>query len=132
MMQDNYHIYSNRVFIDGDLQPASLSIANGKISATHLGVQLNDVVNYEDSVIMPGVIDAHVHTLSPTNESPASVRLTLPLMGPNIAPKSPTSLEKVKDYNPAILCRFCHRHKERAVEIITACESLWNVCLCTC
>ena len=65
MTQDNYHIYSNRVFIDGDLQPASLSIANGKISAIHLGVQLNDVINYEDRIIMPGVIDAHVHINEP-------------------------------------------------------------------
>ena len=51
-------------------------------------------------------------------------------MGP--VPASPVnSLDEVKAYNPAILCRYCRRHKERAVEIITTCESLWDVRLRT-
>lgn len=65
MTQDNYHIYSKRVFIDGALQPATLSIANGKIVAIHLWVRLKGAVSYGESVIMPGVIDAHVHINEP-------------------------------------------------------------------
>ncbi len=65
MYQDNYHIYSNQVFIDGQLQPASLTIANGKIAAIHIGQQVKNALGYSDSVIMPGVIDAHVHINEP-------------------------------------------------------------------
>ena len=44
-----------------------------------------------------------------------------------ISPVSESSLDKVKHINPAILCRYCHRHLERAVEVITTCEYLWAV-----
>ena len=44
---------------------------------------------------------------------------------------SPNSLDLVKHLNPAIICRLCRRHKERAVEIITTCESLWDIRLRT-
>lgn len=65
MNQDNYHIYSNQVFIDGQLQPASLTIANDKIAAIHIGQQVNNALDYSDNVIMSGAIDAHVHINEP-------------------------------------------------------------------
>ena len=65
MIQPNYPIYSNRVFINGQLQPASLVINNDKIAAIHLGQQLPNSIDYRDSVIMSGAIDAHVHINEP-------------------------------------------------------------------
>ena len=44
---------------------------------------------------------------------------------------SVSSLDKVKHINAAILCRFCLRHLERAVDIITSCKYLWALCLHT-
>ena len=76
---------------------------------------------------------AHTHAISPASSdspvaSPASLQLTPP---PAVGTASPDSLELARQYNPAIVCRLCHRHKERAVEIITTCEYLWDLRLRT-
>lgn len=57
-------IYSHRVWIDGKLQPATVSFMGRSIT----GVQYEkamDVEDFADAVIMPGVIDAHVHINEP-------------------------------------------------------------------
>ena len=64
-MEHNYSIYSDRVFINGQLQPASLVISNHKIAAIHIGQQLSSSMDYTGSVIMPGAIDVHVHINEP-------------------------------------------------------------------
>ena len=83
---------------------------------------------------------AHVHAISPSppvtpaspqllispTVSPASIQLTPPPQGSPEQLKSPGSLERVKTLNPAIICRRCHRHKERAVDVITTCEFYWD------
>ncbi len=58
------HIYSNRCWIEGKLQPATISFAAGKITR----IEFNKVAGAEDmgdAVLMPGVIDAHVHINEP-------------------------------------------------------------------
>ena len=57
-------IYSNRVWVDGKLQPASISFRNGSITGIHNG-NISGAEDYGDLVIMPGVIDAHVHVNEP-------------------------------------------------------------------
>lgn len=57
-------IYSNRVWVENKLQPATVSFRNGNITAIHLGKQ-NNAEEYGNAVIMPGVIDAHVHINEP-------------------------------------------------------------------
>jgi len=57
-------IYSRRVWIDGKLQPATVSFSGQSIAAIQyekaMGAQ-----DFADAVIMPGVIDAHVHINEP-------------------------------------------------------------------
>ncbi|WP_255154680.1 allantoinase AllB [Ferruginibacter sp. HRS2-29] len=57
-------IYSDRCWIDGRLQPATITITDGKISE----VVFEKIPGAEDkqgAVLMPGVIDAHVHVNEP-------------------------------------------------------------------
>lgn len=60
-------IYSQRCWIDNRLQEATLGIAHGRIVAIELGSPNNweGVTNCGSDVLMPGVIDAHVHINEP-------------------------------------------------------------------
>ena len=57
-------IYSNRVWIENKLQPATVSFINNSIT----DIDFKKVIDTEDfgnAVIMPGVIDVHVHINEP-------------------------------------------------------------------
>ena len=60
-----FGIYSTRVFINQKLQPATIEIQDGKIYNIHFNERLAFAKDYGDLVIMPGVIDAHVHINEP-------------------------------------------------------------------
>ena len=57
-------IYSNRVWVENKLQPATLSFINGSITTIDFR-KLDNSEDYGNAVIMPGVIDAHVHINEP-------------------------------------------------------------------
>ena len=57
-------IYSQNVWVDGKLQPATVCFQNGTISNIHFDKQ-NSAEDLGDLVIMPGVIDVHVHVNEP-------------------------------------------------------------------
>ncbi len=63
-MPDKRCIYSERCWFEGKLQPATVVIENGIITAV-LQQQLNNAENVGTDIIMPGVIDAHVHINEP-------------------------------------------------------------------
>ena len=57
-------IYSHRCWIDGQLQPATVYMEGQKIEFIELGYrELPSAL--ENMVLMPGVIDAHVHINEP-------------------------------------------------------------------
>jgi allantoinase len=57
-------IYSNRVWVENKLQPATICFTNGKIISIDFR-KLDDAEDYGNAVIMPGVIDVHVHINEP-------------------------------------------------------------------
>lgn len=57
-------IYSSRCWIDDTLQPATICFENNLISEIIFD-QVPGAINYGNAVIMPGVIDAHVHINEP-------------------------------------------------------------------
>lgn len=57
-------IYSNRVWVQNKLQPATIGFSNGKITEIHFA-KLNDAEDFGNNIIMPGVIDVHVHINEP-------------------------------------------------------------------
>lgn len=57
-------IASERVLVDGELIPATISFAEGKISKISKGIDAG-AKNYGDFVILPGLVDAHVHLNEP-------------------------------------------------------------------
>jgi allantoinase len=57
-------IYSNRVWVDNKLQPATITIQKGKITTIDFGKNAA-AEDFGHSVIMPGVIDVHVHVNEP-------------------------------------------------------------------
>lgn len=63
-MNNKSAIYSRRCWIEGKLQPASIIMDAGKIVAIEKH-QIPEAENFEDGIIMPGVIDAHVHINEP-------------------------------------------------------------------
>lgn len=65
MNRKSYHIYSDRVFIGEKMQEASLLIQEDKILNICLRQKINDAFDFSGKVIMPGVIDAHVHINEP-------------------------------------------------------------------
>lgn len=65
MNRNSYYIYSDQVFIGGELQPASLAIHRDKIIKIHLGQKKEEAIDYSGKVVMSGVIDAHVHINEP-------------------------------------------------------------------
>lgn len=56
-------IYSSRVWIDNTLKPATLTISE-KIESIDF-IKMTDAEDWGDAVIMPGVIDVHVHINEP-------------------------------------------------------------------
>jgi len=58
-------IYSQRVWVNKKLQPASIQIKGDKIVSVLVRQQLKDAQNFGRMVIMPGVIDAHLHINEP-------------------------------------------------------------------
>ncbi len=63
-MSEIKSIYSNRCWIDGKLQPATIHCADGKITAIDF-CEMPGSINVGDDILMPGVIDAHVHVNEP-------------------------------------------------------------------
>ena len=57
-------IFSNRCWIDNKLQPATICFENGKITAIHFN-KTDGAEDVGDNVLMPGVIDVHVHINEP-------------------------------------------------------------------
>jgi allantoinase len=57
-------IYSERVWTNNKLQPATISFCNGLITAVDFE-KLPDAEDFGNALIMPGVIDAHVHINEP-------------------------------------------------------------------
>src|SRR5687767_13803700 len=62
--QPEQTIYSNRCWIDNKLQPASITFEDGIITQIHLENRYG-ALNVGDYILMPGVIDAHVHVNEP-------------------------------------------------------------------
>jgi allantoinase len=63
-MNDTKKIYSSRCWVDNKLQPATVSFENGIITA--IGHEkLNDAEDFSDNILMPGIIDVHVHINEP-------------------------------------------------------------------
>ena len=63
-MSDYKSIYSNRCWVGGKLQPATVHFKSGII----IGIDFSespDAINVGDDILMPGVIDAHVHVNEP-------------------------------------------------------------------
>lgn len=56
-------IYSTNVWVEGKLQPATVCF-NNSITSIHFE-KLNDAEDYGNKIIMPGVIDVHVHINEP-------------------------------------------------------------------
>ncbi len=64
-------IYSTSCFISGAFQEATLHLKEGKIHQIFKGLKHHDnlpFLNYADRIVMPGLIDAHVHINEPGRE----------------------------------------------------------------
>jgi allantoinase len=57
-------IYSNRCWVEQKLQPATIHVSKGKIIAIDF-CESPDALNVGNDILMPGVIDAHVHVNEP-------------------------------------------------------------------
>ncbi len=57
-------IYSDRCWLEGKLQPATVCFEKGIITEIHLS-KLNDAEDVGDNILIPGIIDAHVHINEP-------------------------------------------------------------------
>jgi allantoinase len=60
-------IYSRRCWLDHHLREATLTIENGRITAVQTGspASWEGVTDFGSDIVMPGVIDAHVHINEP-------------------------------------------------------------------
>lgn len=58
------YLYSTRCWIDGQLKPATIGHADGKILSVEL-TKNPEAHDFGDLIIMPGIIDAHVHVNEP-------------------------------------------------------------------
>lgn len=68
---NSFLIYSKRCFIDDQFVEATLHIKNDKIAAVYQGKKtLKDILffDYNNLIVMPGIIDAHVHINEPGRE----------------------------------------------------------------
>ena len=63
-MANKKSIYSNRCWLDGKLQPATVCIENSIITEIHSN-KIEGAEDVADHILMPGVIDAHVHINEP-------------------------------------------------------------------
>ncbi len=63
-LSEEKKIYSDRCWLDGKLQPATICFANRVITAIH-HAKLDDATTVGDNILMPGIIDAHVHINEP-------------------------------------------------------------------
>lgn len=63
-MNNRSAIFSRRCWIEGELQPATIVIESGKIVAIEKH-HIHGAEDFGNSIIMPGVIDAHVHINEP-------------------------------------------------------------------
>lgn len=63
-MTNSKSIYSNRCWLEGKLQPATICMADGKISAIHYN-KIDGAEDAGDHILIPGIIDAHVHVNEP-------------------------------------------------------------------
>nr|MBU9936698.1 amidohydrolase family protein [Ferruginibacter sp.] len=57
-------IYSNRCWLDRKLQPATICFENGVITELFTG-KTGGAEDAGDNILMPGIIDAHVHINEP-------------------------------------------------------------------
>jgi allantoinase len=57
-------IYSKRVWVENKLQPATICFNKAQINAIHFE-KTSDAEDFGNAVIMPGVIDVHVHINEP-------------------------------------------------------------------
>jgi len=61
-------VFSSRVVLDAGIVPAAIEIAGGRITSIHEGSprsSIRDHIDFGDLVIMPGLVDAHVHINEP-------------------------------------------------------------------
>lgn len=63
-MANKRSIYSNRCWLDGKLQPATICFESGAITEIHQH-KTEGAEDVGDFILMPGVIDAHVHINEP-------------------------------------------------------------------
>ncbi len=67
-MSQAFSIFSNRTFLDGHLQPATVFVKNGRIHSIEKGKVEPSDCPFEDvgnAVLMPGLTDPHVHINEP-------------------------------------------------------------------
>jgi len=65
-MTTTYALHSRRCWINGTLTEATIEIHDGKIGAVHAGYQPHrQLIELGDAVLMPGLIDPHVHVNEP-------------------------------------------------------------------
>ncbi len=66
-MSKTLSIYCSRTWIDGQLLPATIKLKAGRIADIRIGQKGNAVMDHDfgNSVLMPGVIDPHVHINEP-------------------------------------------------------------------
>lgn len=60
-----FSLRSRRVVTGNGLLPASVTIANGRITGVQSWEHEGPVVDYGDLVVMPGLVDTHVHVNEP-------------------------------------------------------------------
>lgn len=68
---NEFLIYSTRCFIDGQFSPTTLYIKDQKIAQVFSGKETMasvEFLDYGDLIVMPGIIDAHVHINEPGRE----------------------------------------------------------------
>lgn len=63
-MSNTQKIFSNRCWIENKLRPATVCFENGKITAIYFD-KTADAEDVGDNILMPGIIDAHVHVNEP-------------------------------------------------------------------
>lgn len=63
-MNHSKSIYSSRCWVEGKLQPATVCMEAGIITAIHFN-KIDDAEDVGDHILMPGVIDVHVHINEP-------------------------------------------------------------------
>src|SRR5438045_2312598 len=63
-MKSDISIYSDRCWLDNMLQPATITFREDKIVSIDHN-KLLSAISYGHHIIMPGIIDAHVHVNEP-------------------------------------------------------------------